>query len=91
MRRANKEEINFELEALPPDLRDLTRLLPSHVGFSFRFDCPGMRSSPPAHGLAPESALGLHPCIALSSARPASVCKESTQFVKRGVVVGGEK
>jgi hypothetical protein len=76
MQRANKEEIIFKLEALPPDLRDLTRFVPSHVGFSFCIDWPGMRSSPPAHGLAPESALGWHPCIALSSARPASVCRK---------------
>ena len=39
--------------------------LPSHVGGKSR---SGALRAAPAHGLAPQSALGSHPCVALSSA-----------------------
>ena len=51
----------FELEALPPDLRDLTQSCHPRRPAGAALHCP-------EPGLAPKSALRLHPCRALSSA-----------------------
>ena len=77
----------LELEALPPDLRDLTlschpRLLP---------DQPGGGRCPPLPGLAPESALRLHPCRALSSAPVSISLEKDFHFGKSVVVVDREE
>ena len=62
--RPTRKRSFFELEALPPDLRDLTRSChPRRLAVT-----AGAGQPRPKPGLAPESALGLHPCRALSSA-----------------------
>jgi len=76
----------FELEALPPDLRDLTlychpRLLAAN---------PGADEPRPGTGLAPESALRLHPCRALPSA-PASTSVGTPQCFAKSVVVANRE
>jgi hypothetical protein len=54
-------KVTLELEALPPDLRDLS--LSCHPRSLLFLQLGGAKSAPP--GLAPESALRLHPCRAL--------------------------
>ena len=69
-----------DLEAVPPDLRDLT--LPCQPRLTI--ETAGAGQPRPKPGLAPESALRLHPCRALSPA-PASTSvgeqRSSAQFV----------
>jgi hypothetical protein len=87
-RSKSKRKVSLlELEALPPDLRDLS--LSCHPRSLRSNRRGGAISAPP--GLAPESALRLHPCRALPSA-PASTSVEK-EFVlgKLVVVVDREK
>lgn len=71
----------FELEALPPGLRDLARSCHPRPRQS-----TGGRDSPALPGLAPESALRLHPCRALSSA-PVSISLDTLSLLGKLVVV----
>ena len=77
----------FELEALPPDLRDLTRSCQPRLLAA----TAGAGQAHPQPGLAPESALRLHPCIALSSAPVSTTVGEDERFTKLVVVVDREK
>jgi hypothetical protein len=78
-----------ELGALPPDPRDFPRsCLPVSI-----FP-PGRRTFGPAPAItvqAPQSALGLHPCIALSSAAANTRLGEQESFAKLIVVADREK
>jgi hypothetical protein len=76
----------LELEALPPDLRDLPpschpRVLATTAGAGYPRPDPG---------LAPESALRLHPCRALSSAPVSTSVGSHRRFAKRVVVASRE-
>jgi len=78
-----------ELGALPPDPRDLPRRLPPRITIP-----PGRRTFGPAPAVtvqAPQSALGLHPCIALSSAAANTSLGEHQNFAKAVIVVNREK
>ena len=84
----SKRKLSFlELEALPPDLRDLSLSChPSSVLLNRR---GGALSAP--SGLAPESALRVHPCRALPSAPASTSVKEEFVLEKLVVVVDREK
>jgi hypothetical protein len=87
MAKQTRRRSFLELEAPPPDLRDSLRFC--HPRESSQIRRGGFRR--PRPGLARESALGLHPCIALSSAPvSASVAKE-VRFAKSVIVAGREK
>ena len=73
MKRALALE-HFELEALPPDLRDLTLFCHPIEGPSRSGAYPPL----PAYGLAPQSALGFHPWRALSSAAVRSRIRQTS-------------
>ena len=73
------------LEALPPDLRDLTRACHPKRWTA------GAGKPRPDLGLAPESALRLHPCRALSSAPVSTSVGSQRLFAKKVVVVDREK
>ena len=73
----------LKLEARPPDLRDLTP-----YGHPRR--PAGAGQSHPEPGLAPESALRLHPCRALPSAPVSTSLGSQGCFAKRVVVVHRE-
>ena len=78
-----------ELGALPPDPRDFPRFLPPRIT-----NPPGRRTFGPAPAYtvqAPQSALGLHPCIALSSAAANTSLGEHQNFAKAVIVVNREK
>ena len=80
--RRTRKRASLELEALPPDLRDLShschpRMLKVTAGAGH---------SRPQPGLAPESALRLHPCRALSSAPVKTSLGSQRLFAKRVVV-----
>jgi hypothetical protein len=83
-----KRKLSFlQLEALPPDLRDLSlschpRSLPL---------TGGAEHCPPLSGLAPESALRVHPCRALSSAPASTRIEEKLVLQKLVVVADREK
>jgi hypothetical protein len=88
MARAPKGRKSFYcLEAPPPDLRDLSHCchprLASETG--------GAADAEPRPGLAPESALRLHPCRALSSAPVSNIVSHWRRVVKVVVVVDREK
>jgi hypothetical protein len=83
-RRTRKRSF-LELEALPPDLRDLAR--PCHP----RLPMTAGRDNPPQPGLAPESALRLHPCRALSSAPVSTSVGGQGGLAKSVVVADREK
>ena len=76
--RTRKKSL-MDLEALPPNLRDFTRSC--HPRRGDRWGGP----SRPEPGLAPESALRLHPCRALSSA-PVSPSVETQRYVAKMVI-----
>jgi hypothetical protein len=84
--RSTRKTPLFELEALPPDLRDLTHLCHPRLLLD-RVEAGRYRPEP---GLAPESALRLHPCRALSSAPVSTSVGSQRSFAKRVVVVGRE-
>ena len=77
----------LDLEALPPDLRDLPRSCHPRLLVA----TAGAGLSRPKPGLAPESALGLHPCRALSSAPVSTSVGEECRFAKLVVVVNRDK
>jgi hypothetical protein len=89
-RRMTAERIRkwalLELEAPPPDLRDLPRSC--HPRWANQNRRGGCRR--PRPGLAPEPALGLHPCIALSSA-PVSTSVGKACCIAKGVIVAGRE
>jgi len=77
----------FDLEALPPDLRDLPRSCHPRL-----LEVTAGAGQPrPKPGLAPKSALRLHPCRALSSAPVSTSVGKECYFAKLVVVVDREK
>ena len=80
-------KVTLELEALPPDLRDLS--LSCHPRSLLFLQLGGAKSAPP--GLAPESALRLHPCRALPSAPVSISLARDRAFAKLVVVVDREE
>jgi len=76
-----------ELEALPPDLRDLTLSCQPRL----MIVTAGAGQPRPEPGLAPESALRLHPCRALSSAPASTSVGEQHGYAKPVVVADREK
>jgi hypothetical protein len=79
-----------DMGALPPIPRDLTRTMPprslSHsVGAEYFYPAPTITVQ------APQSALGLHPCIALSSAAVIIMLEDHARTAKGVVVVDREK
>ena len=85
-RRIIRKRSSLNLEALPPDLRDLTRSCqPRLVAATARAG-----QARPWPGLAPESALRLHPCRALSSAPVCSSVGAMGYFAKIVVVANRE-
>jgi hypothetical protein len=82
-----RKRSSFELEALPPDLRDLPR--PCHPRMLAA--TAGAGYPRPEPGLAPESALRLHPCRALSSAPANTSLGGRHSFAKSVVVASGEE
>jgi hypothetical protein len=85
--RSTRKKSFFELEALPPDLRDLAHLCHPRL-LAFRAEAGKSRPGP---GLAPESALRLHPCRAVSSAPVSTSLGSQQQFAKRVVVAEREE
>lgn len=86
MARRTRKCSLFELEALPPDLRDLTPYChPSLLAATAEADEPR-----PGTGLAPESALRVHPCRALPSA-PVSTSVGKQQCFAKSVVVANRE
>jgi len=77
----------FDLEAPPPDLRDLT---PTCQTKPDRWTA-GAGPTRPTLGPAPESALRLHPCRALSSAPASTSVGERERSAKLVVVADREK
>jgi len=71
-----------DLEALPPDLRDLPRSCHPRL----LIGTGGAGQARPRPGLAPEAALRLHPCRALSSA-PVSTSVEKKRCSAKLVVI----
>ena len=89
--RAIRKMPLLELGALPPDPRDFARFLPPRIYISLP---PGRRTFGPAPAItvqAPQSALGLHPCIALSSAAANTSLGDRRKFAKGVIVVSREK
>jgi|GraSoiStandDraft_5_1057265.scaffolds.fasta_scaffold12543_4 hypothetical protein len=80
-------KVTLELEALPPDLRDLS--LSCHPRSLLFLQLGGAKSAPP--GLAPESALRLHPCRALPSAPVSSSLERNPVLEQLVIVVDREK
>ncbi len=79
-----------DLGALPPSPRDLTRTVPprslSHsIGAEYFYPAPAFTVQ------APQSSLGLHPCIALSSAAVIISLEDQARTTKGVVVVDREK
>lgn len=85
VRRIRKVSI-LDLEALPPDLRDLTLSCQPRL----KIETAGAGQPRPKPGLAPESALRLHPCRALSSAPASTSVGEQCSSAKSVVVVVGK-
>jgi len=84
----SKRKLSFlDLEALPPDLRDLS--LSCHPRSLPLVD--RAEQCPPPSGLAPESALRVHPCRALPSAPASTSVEEKFALEKVVVVVDREK
>jgi len=81
-RRTRKMSLLVDLEALPPDLRDLPRSCHPRL----LIETGGAGQARPRPGLAPEAALRLHPCRALSSA-PVSTSVEKKRCSAKLVVV----
>ena len=77
----------LDLEALPPDLRDLPRSCHPRLLAA----TAGAGQPRPKPGLAPESALRLHPCRALPSAPVSISVSRQGCFAKLVVVVDREK
>ena len=89
--RAIRKMPSLNLGALPPAPRDFPRLLPPRIYIS---SPPGRRTFGPAPAItvqAPQSALGLHPCIALSSAAANPSLGDQRNFAKPVIVVSREK
>ena len=57
----------LKMGALPPNLRDLTQNLPPRICFD-SVEAGPLNPAPTITVQAPQSVLGLHPCIALPSA-----------------------
>lgn len=83
-----RKTAHYKLGARPPSPRDLALILPPRL-------CPaGAERFAPAPTVtvqAPQSALGLHPCIALSSAAARTRLKDQRSINKAVVVVDREK
>jgi hypothetical protein len=77
----------LRLEAPPPDLRDFPRSC--HPRLSNQNRRGGFRRHRP--GLAPESALRLHPCRALPSAPVSTSVEAPHRYVKSLVVADREE
>ena len=77
----------LKLGALPPDPRDFPRSC--HPRLSNQNRRGGFRRHRP--GLAPESALRLHPCRALSSAPVSTSVKRRKRYAKRVIVADREE
>ena len=77
----------LDLEALPPDLRDLSLSCHPRLRLLNRWG----EVIPPLPGLAPESALRLHPCRALPSAPVSTSVEEELVLGKDAIVVDREK
>ncbi len=87
MNGRSKRKLSFlELEALPPDLRDLSLSAIPATRLT-----GGAERCPPLSGLAPESALRVHPCRALPSAPASTSIEEKSVLEKLVVVVDREK
>jgi hypothetical protein len=88
MNGRSKRKLPFlELEALPPDLRDLS--LSCHPRSLILNRRGGAMPAP--FGLAPESALRVHPCRALPSAPVSTSVEKEFVLGKFVVVVDREK
>ena len=85
--RRTRKKSSLELEAPPPDLRDLPRSCHPRL----LAKTAGAGQARPEPGLAPESALRLHPCRALSSAPVSTSVRKECRFAKLVVVVDREK
>ena len=77
----------IDLEALPPDLRDLAPPCQPRR----KTGTAGAGEPRPQPGLAPESALRLHPCRALPSAPASTSVGEQGCYAKLVVVANREK
>ena len=82
-----RKKASLELGALPPDPRDFPRSC--HPRLPNQNRRGGFRRHRP--GLAPESALRLHPCRALSSAPVEFSLKGWSRYGKRVIVVDREE
>ncbi len=78
MARSKRKWSLLQLEALPPDLRDLPLCCHPRL-LSLQ---PAGQGDPAPPGLAPESALRVHPCRALSSA-PVSISVEDEVLMSK--------
>ena len=85
--KAIRKRSFLDLGALPPDPRDFPRSC--HPRLANQNRRGGFRRHRP--GLAPESALRLHPCRALSSAPVSTSVKKELVLEKLVVVVDREK
>ena len=85
-RRTRKMSI-LDLEAPPPDLRDLPRSCHPRL----LIGTGGAGQARPRPGLAPEAALRLHPCRALSSAPVSTSVEKKRCYAKLVVVADREK
>jgi hypothetical protein len=86
-RRRTRKKSLLELEAPPPDLRDLAPTCQPRAGSAIA----GAGQARPMPGPAPESALRLHPCRALSSAPASTSVGEQQHYAKLVVVANREK
>jgi hypothetical protein len=77
----------LDLEALPPDLRDLPRSC--HPRLLIGTGRAGQTR--PQSGLAPEAVLRLHPCRALSSAPVSTSVEKKRCYAKLVAVADREK
>lgn len=88
MNRRQTRKMSFhDLEAPPPDLRDLAPTCQPRPGRA----TDGAGQARPTPGPAPESALRLHPCRALSSAPASTSVGEQKRYTKLIVVADREK
>ncbi len=85
--RPTRKTSFLDLEALPPDLRDLALSCQPRL----QTGTAGAGQSRPNPGLAPESALRLHPCRALPSAPASTSVGEQGYSAKLVVVADREK
>ena len=86
-RRRTRKRSFLDLEAPPPDLRDLAPTCQPRPGRA----TAGAGQARPTPGPAPESALRLHPCRALSSAPASTSLGDRQRYAKLVVVANREK